>query len=135
MPILVAVAAADVVISGACEPAKVRTPAVETFKSEEITANVPPELPMATLPELEANVVAPVEESVVNAPVEAVVAPIAVELIPVAVVLKFPEVKVTLFPPKLSEEAFKPDMVNVPEVAVKFKAPVVRVNPFEAVKV
>ena len=76
-------------------------------------------------PEPEARAVAPVEESVVNAPVEAAVAPIAVELIPVAVVLKLAEVKVKLLEPASTEEAESPESDNAPEVAVKFKAPVV----------
>ena len=63
--------------------------------------------------------------TLVNLPVEAVVAPIAVELIPVAVVLKFPEVKVKLFAPLLIDDADNPDNDKVPEVAVKFSAPVV----------
>lgn len=77
--------------------------------------------------------VVPVEESVVKAPVPAVVAPIAVELIPVEVVLKLDEVKVSPFAPVEIDEADKPDKVRVPEVAVKFKAPVDSVKPFEAV--
>ncbi len=74
---------------------------------------------------VEASIVFPVEPSVVNAPVEAVVAPIAVVFIPVAVVLKFPEVMIKLFTPVEIEDAPNPDNVKAPEVAVKFKAPVV----------
>ena len=77
----------------------------------------------------------PVEERVVKAPVLAVVAPIFVALIPVAVVLKFPEANVTLFAPKFSEDEDIPDKDIAPEVPVRFRAPVVRVNPSEAVKV
>ena len=77
----------------------------------------------------------PVSVILVNLPVPAVVAPIFVVLIPVAVVLKLLEVKVTAFAPKLSEEADIPDKDNVPDVAVRFKAPVVKVNPSEAVSV
>jgi len=51
------------------------------------------------------------------------------------VVFKFPEVIVRLLAPVLMEEAESPDSVNAPEVAVKLRAPVVRVNPFEAVSV
>ena len=79
--------------------------------------------------------VVPVEESVVKAPVPAVVTPIFVVLIPVAVVLKLPEVNVTLFAPKPNEDADMPDKVMVPDVPVRLSAPVVRVNPFEAVRV
>jgi hypothetical protein len=76
-------------------------------------------------------VVDPDEVRVVKAPVEGVVAPMAVPLIPVAVVLKLPEVKVMLLAPVFIEEADRPDKVKAPEVPVKFKAPVVRVNPEE----
>ena len=62
-------------------------------------------------------------------------APIFVELIPAVVVLKFEAVTVRAFAPKLREEANIPDKVNVPKVAVKFKAPVVSVNPSDAVSV
>jgi hypothetical protein len=88
---------------------------------------------------LDASVYTPVEavnpESVseVNDPVPGVVAPILVELIPVAVVLKLPLVNVKLLAPVEIEEAPRPDKDNAPEVVVKFKAPVVNVNPFEAV--
>jgi len=77
------------------------------------------------------NVVFPEEVSVVKAPVEGVVAPMAVPLIPVAVVLKLPDVKVILLAPVLIDEADRPDKAKAPEVPVKFKAPVVRVNPDE----
>ena len=40
-------------------------------------------------------------------------------------VLKLPEVKVMLLAPKSIDEADSPDNVKAPEVAVKFKAPVV----------
>ena len=73
MPILVAAAAAAVVISGFWPPASVILPAVETFKSDEVKAKVPPELPIATLPEVEASVVPWVEVKVVNEPAAAVV--------------------------------------------------------------
>ena len=39
--------------------------------------------------------------------------------------LKLPEVKVMLFIPVSMEEAERPERVKAPEVAVKFKAPVV----------
>ena len=77
--------------------------------------------------------VVPVDVNVVNTPLDAVVAPIAVLLIPVAVVLKCPDVISKSFPPVEILDALNPDSVNVPEVAVKFNAPVVCVNPFEAV--
>jgi hypothetical protein len=71
----------------------------------------------------------------VNLPVDAVVAPIAVELIPVAVVLKLDDVNVKALAPVEIEEAESPDKVNVPDVPVRFRAPVVRVSPLEAVRV
>lgn len=77
--------------------------------------------------------VVPVEDRLVKAPVEAVLAPTAVELIPVAVVLKLPEVNKILFAPKFIDEEPSPDNVKAPDPAVKLSAPVVRVNPFEAV--
>ena len=83
----------------------------------------------------DAKVVLPEEERVVKAAVDGVVAPIAVELMPVAVVLKLEEVKVNAFAPASIAEAESPVKFNVPEVAVKFSAPVVWVNPLEAVKV
>ena len=106
--------------------------------------NDPVALPIATLPVLVVAIftsaapavprlVVPVEESVVKAPVEGVVAPIAVLLMPVAVTLKLPDVMSKLFPPVEIEDAFKPLKVNVPEVAVRFNAPVVCVNPLDAV--
>ena len=76
-------------------------------------------------------VVDPDEVRVVKAPVEGMVAPMAVPLIPVAVVLKLPDVKVILLAPVFIEEADRPDKVKAPEVPVKFKAPVVSVNPEE----
>ena len=76
---------------------------------------------------------APEEVRVVKAPVEAVVAPMAVELMPVAVVVKWPEVKLMSLPPALTEEADRPERVKAPLVAVRLRAPVVRVKPLEAV--
>ena len=78
-------------------------------------------------------VVSFVEVRVVNAPVDLVVAPIAVPLIPVDVVLKLAEVKVKSFAPVLMEEAPKPESESAPDVPVMLTAPVVTVNPFEAV--
>ena len=78
-------------------------------------------------------VVSFVEMRVVNAPDDLVVAPIAVPLIPVDVVLKLAEVKVKSFAPVLMEEAPKPESESAPDVAVRFKAPVVSVNPLDAV--
>jgi hypothetical protein len=73
--------------------------------------------------------------SVVKAPVLAVVAPIAVELMPVAVVLKLEEVMVSALAPVLMLEAPRPERARAPEMAVMFRAPVVSVRPFEAVRV
>lgn len=78
--------------------------------------------------------VVPVEDKVVNAPVEGVVAPTAVELIPVAVVFKLPAVNKILFAPKETDEAPSPDKVKAPDVPVRFRAPVVKVKPLDAVK-
>jgi hypothetical protein len=86
-------------------------------------------------PAVEARMVFPVDPSPVKAPVEAVVAPMAVLLIPVAVVLKLADVKVISLAPVLMLDAPSPDKARDPDVAVKLKAPVVWVNPFEAVKV
>lgn len=66
-------------------------------------------------------------------PVDGVVNPIAVLLIPVAVVLKLFEVIVKLFPPVFMIEADKPERFNVPDVAVRLRAPVESVNPLDAV--
>jgi hypothetical protein len=124
----------------------VSAPPVVTFNPPlDARENVPVALPITTLPvpvvamfTLEAPVVPrlvpPVELKVVNAPVLAVVAPMAVEFMPVAVVVIFPEVKVILLAPVLIEEALKPDKERAPEVPVRFKAPVVKVNPLEAVR-
>lgn len=111
-------------------------PAVVRLKALLVKARVPEALPtVVAAPAPEAKVVVELEERVVKAPVEGVVAPIAVELIPVLVVLKLPEVKVRLLTPVLIEEAERPERERAPEIAVKFKAPVVRVSPFEAVRV
>ncbi len=122
------VAAAAVVISLVWLPARVRTPAVERSKL------VPS---MATVAELLPSPVTPVEVSVVKAPEAAVVAPIWVALIPVAVVLKVeapvPEVMVRALLPVLIELALRPDRARAPEVAVRLRAPVVRVRPLLAV--
>lgn len=79
------------------------------------------------------NEAVPVVVRFVKLPVDGVVAPIAVLLIPVAVVLKLFEVIIKLFPPVLITEAESPERLRVPEVAVKLIAPVVRVNPLDAV--
>ena len=105
-----------------------------TVTVEPLTATAPVVLPAVKVaPAPEDSVVLPFEASVVNAPVEAVVAPIAVPLIPVAVVLKLPEVIRILLVPASIDEAPSPASERVPEVAVKFSAPVVSVNPFDAV--
>lgn len=66
-------------------------------------------------------------------PVDGVVTPIAVLLIPVAVVLKLFDVIVKLFPPVFIIDADNPERFRVPDVAVRLRAPVVRVNPLDAV--
>ncbi len=71
----------------------------------------------------------------VKVPFAGVVAPITVELIPVGVVLKLEDVNVNVFPPASIEEAFSPERVSVPELAVKLIAPPDCVNPLEAVRV
>jgi hypothetical protein len=85
------------------------------------------------VPVARVEVIWPLALMVVKAPVRAVVAPIAVELMPVAVVLKLDEVKVRALAPGLIEEALRPVSDRAPEVAVRFKAPVVRVRPLLAV--
>jgi hypothetical protein len=114
----------------------VKAPAVLTLKALDTRAKVPVALPSeAVLAAPLAKVVLPVLVRVVKAPVEAVVAPIAVVLIPVAVVLKLPAVTVRLAAPVLIDEADRPDRLRAPEVAVRFRAPVVRVKPLLAVRV
>ena len=111
-------------------------PVVVRLKAFDIKERVPVALPMVVAaPAPEASVVVLFEERVVKAPLPGVVAPMAVALIPVEVVLKFPAVKVRLFAPVLIEEAPRPERARVPEVPVRFKAPVVKVKPLEAVKV
>ena len=56
-----------------------------------------------------------------------------VELMPVLVVLKLEEVMVKALAPVLMEDADRPDKVKAPLVAVRFMAPVVKVNPLLAV--
>jgi hypothetical protein len=145
---IVRAVAAGVVRSAACPPARVSipVPVVEIFP-EVVTASpdvlgervVPVLFQNPKLPDVGAVVVRilvpsvytaelmakPVSVILVNLPVDAVVAPIAVELIPVAVVLKFEEVKVRALAPVEIEEAERPERDSVPEVAVKFNAPVV----------
>jgi hypothetical protein len=112
--------------------------ASETFANVNVEAaaavrfKAPDELSVTT-PVPCPRLVAPVDESVLNAPVLAVVAPIAVLLIPVAVVLKLLDVKVRAFAPVESDEAESPESDRVPEVAVKFNAPLVKVRPLLAV--
>jgi hypothetical protein len=77
--------------------------------------------------------VLPLDERVVNAPLAAVVTPIAVLLIPVADVLKLPEVKVISLTPRLILDADRPERESEPDVPVRLNAPVVWVNPLEAV--
>jgi hypothetical protein len=83
----------------------------------------------------EERVVVPEADKVVKAAVDGVVAPIAVPLIPVAVVLKFAAVISRVFAPVLILEEPSPESVRAPDVAVKFRAPVVWVKPLEAVRV
>ena len=145
---IVKAVAAGVVRSAVCPPANITipVPVVEIFPdvvtaSPAVTGDsvVPVLFQKPKFPEVGAVVVKTLDPSVytpelmarpvsvteVNLPVDAVVAPMAVELIPVAVVLKFPDVKVKLLAPLLIDEADNPDKDNVPEVAVKFSAPVV----------
>ena len=49
--------------------------------------------------------------------------------------LKFEAVNVRAFPPVLIDDAPRPERLKLPDVAVKFNAPVVCVSPFEAVRV
>lgn len=70
----------------------------------------------------------------VNAPVEGVVAPMAVLLIPVAVVLKLLAVIVNAFVPVLMLDADSPERESAPDVALRLRLPVVKVNPLEAVR-
>ena len=87
---------------------------------------VPVEFPAVKVdPAPVASVVLLFVAKVVKAPVDRMSVPIAVLLIPVAVVLKLPDVISKLFAPVLIDEALNPERVSVPEVAVKFSAPVV----------
>ena len=125
----------------------VRAPPVETLSPPlEMSWKVPVAFPMVVAPvpvvamltadaPAVARLVMPLDERVVKAPVEVVVAPMAVALIPVAVVLKEPEVMRRLAAPVEMEDSESPEMVRTPLVAVRFKAPVVRVRPLEAVRV
>ena len=102
---------------------------------EPFTFTAPVVLPaVKVVPAPVASVVLPFDAKVVKAPVEAVEAPIAVPLIPVAVVLKLPDVIRRLLVPASIEEAESPASESVPDVAVKLRAPVVWVNPFDAVR-
>lgn len=118
-------------------PSIIRLPLAEISPVAEIVTPLEAPYPpaMVSAPELEVRSVALVDERVVKAPVDGVVKPIAVLLIPVEVVLKLLVVMVRSFAPVLMLEAPKPDRVRAPEVAVRFKAPVVWVSPLEAVKV
>jgi hypothetical protein len=131
----VGAAPAAVVISAVWPPAKVTTPAVEIFRFDPITWKVPVVLPIVVVaPAPDDKVVVPVEVKVVKAPVDGVEAPMAVELMPVEVVVKCPEVKLISFDPASIDEAERLLKVNVPDEAVRFKAPPVRVNPLVAVR-
>jgi hypothetical protein len=88
---------------------------------------------LKVLPAPLAKTVFPEEFSVVKAPVKGTVAPMAVEFIPVLVVLKFAELISRLLAPVEILAAVSPDMFKIPEVAVRFKAPVVSVRPLLAV--
>jgi hypothetical protein len=140
---------ARVVISAACPPAKVWTPADETEKLDAVSVkafapsvHVDGEAPVrfkaadeliVTTPLPCPMLDVPVDESELKAPVEAVVAPMAVELIPVAVVLKLEDVIVKALEPVLILDADSPDNARAPDVPVKLIAPVVTVKPFDAV--
>jgi hypothetical protein len=109
-------------------------PALLKLKALDVRVRLPVALPIVVaLPPVLARVVVLVLDRVLKAPVEAVVAPIAVELIPVAVVLKLDEVTVRALEPVLILEAPRPLKAKAPLVAVRLRAPVVRVKPLEAV--
>jgi len=128
------------------EATPVRAPAVLALRPPlEISCKVPVALPMVVLPvpvvailtaETPAvpRLVMPEEVRVVKAPVLAMVAPTAVLLMPVVVVLKLLAVIKRLLAPAEREDSDKPDKARAPEVAVRFKAPVVKVKPLEAVR-
>lgn len=82
----------------------------------------------------EEKVIALLAERVVKAAVEGVVAPIAVEFIPVALAVKLEEVMVRGFAPVEIDDADRPERLSAPDVAVRFMAPLDRVNPFDALK-
>ena len=71
--------------------------------------------------------------SVVNVAAAGVVAPITVPLIPVVVTLKFADVNNVLLAPAFIVYPVSPVRFTNPDVPLKLSAPVVRVNPFEAV--
>ena len=108
----------------------------ETLAEEMEVVNCPPVVVETRRSAVRAEkVVVPEELKVVKLPVEGVVAPMAVELMPVAVVLKLEEVMVRALAPVLIEEADRPERAKAPEVAVRLRAPVVKVRPLEAVRV
>lgn len=122
-----------------------RAPRAETFRPPfDVKAKVPVALPSTIFPvpvvaifTSEAPVVpkfvVPVDDRVVNAAVEAVVAPMAVLFMPVDVVLKLFEVIVRSFTPKSRLDAESPERFSAPVVAVRLRAPLDNVNPFDAV--
>ena len=85
-------------------------------------------------PEEEATVVFPTDERVVKYPAEGLRAPITVELIPVASTLKLDEVNKVLLLPTSNVNPERPVAEILPDVPFIFKAPVVRVKPFDAVR-
>jgi hypothetical protein len=123
----------------------VRAPRVETFRPPfDVNAKVPVALPRTIFPVPVVAIftsdapevprfVVPVDDKVVNAPVDGVVAPIAVLFIPVDVVLKLFEIIVRSFAPKLMLDADSPERDSAPDVAVRLRAPLDNVNPFDAV--
>jgi hypothetical protein len=108
--IAVAAEAAAVVISGFWPPAKVILPAAVTFKLVALTENVPVPLPIATFPEDEAKVVAPVEVKAVNEPAAADDWPMLVPLIvpPVMVTLLALKLLAVIFPPIVTVSSVEP---------------------------
>lgn len=111
------------------------TPLALIVTVEPFTVTAPVVLPAVNVfPAPEDKIVLPEEERVVKMAVDGVVAPIAVALIPVAVALKLADVKRMLFAPAPKVTPLSPVASIVPEVAVRFNAPVVWVKPFDAVR-
>ena len=120
------------IVSSPCPAATVILPALSTLKFCEVKVRALP------VPVLQAEAAAPVRFKA-PAEVRAKVPEVAVWIVRLLEVFVQdetpPEARVKAFAPVDIEEADKPDKAKAPEAAVKFKAPVVRVKPFEAVKV